>query len=79
MLELEKNRTLGRMVTVETQAPNQKPITKLITLEDPRKVAEYLITQMPYAGEKEKDGSITPPKSPTIGEACKEARNSVPC
>lgn len=23
--------------------------------------------------------SITPPKSPTIGEACKEARNSVPC
>ena len=46
------------MVTVETQAPNQKPITKLITLEDPRKVAEYLITQMPYAGEKEKDGWI---------------------
>ena len=58
VLELEKNRTLGRMVTVETQAPNQKPITKLITLEDPRKVAEYLITQMPYAGEKEKDGWI---------------------
>ena len=27
-----------------------------------------------YVGE-----SITPPKSPTIGEACKEARNSVPC
>lgn len=25
------------------------------------------------------DESITPPKSPTIGEACKEARNSVPC
>ena len=58
MLELEKNRTLGRMVTVETQAPNQKPITKLITLDDPRRVAKYLITQMPYAGEKEKDGWI---------------------
>lgn len=25
------------------------------------------------------DESITPPKSTTIGEACKEARNSVPC
>lgn len=46
------------MVTVETQAPNQKPITKLITLDDPRRVAKYLITQMPYAGEKEKDGWI---------------------
>lgn len=43
----------------------------------PDKSIDMVCTDLPYGITRNK--SITPPKSPTIGEACKEAMNSVPC